>query len=256
MSKINHEMSKSIMNERQKLILNYLKEHRTASVTTLARMFFVSEATVRRDLVLIERSGLIRRTHGGAVLSYGAEEVSLFVRMNENRKKKEEAVRRALAHVPSDFKTIFLDSSSTALMLVEKLPLEHKTVVTNNLQSALLLSKFDGVDIVIPGGNLYSSSSSVKGAWTNSLLREFRFDLMISSCAAISDGGVYESALDQREIKRIAHENSAFHILLCDSTKLSGQGSYLVAPLSAYDVVALDSYTNEDHDTLRGARLV
>ena len=228
------------MNERQNLILNYLKDNRSASVSTLAKLLFVSEATVRRDLVLIERSGLIRRTHGGAVISYGAEEVSLFVRMNENRKKKEEAVRRALAHVPSDFKTIFLDSSSTALMLVEKLSLQNKTVVTNNLQSALLLSKIDGVDIVIPGGNLYSSSSSVKGSWTNSLLREFRFDLMICSCAAVADGGVYESALDQREIKRIAHQNSDYHILLLDSTKLAGQGTYFVAPLSSYEVVSVD----------------
>ena len=244
------------MNERQNLILNYLKEHRSAAVSTLARILFVSEATVRRDLVLIERNGLIRRTHGGAMLSYGAEEVSLFVRMNENRRKKEEAVRRALPHVPSDFKTVFLDSSSTALMLVEKLPLQNKTIVTNNLQSALRLSKFDGVDIVIPGGNLYSSSSSVKGAWTNSLLSEFRFDLMICSCAAVANGGVYESALDQREIKRIAHNNSAFHILLLDNTKLSGQGTYLVAPLSRYEVVALDSYADDDLETLKGAHLV
>ncbi len=244
------------MNERQQQILDYLKKNRSASVRVLAKLFFVSDATVRRDLEYIEKCGLIRRTHGGAVLSYGAEEVSLFVRMNENRARKEEAVKRALLHIPTDFKTVFLDSSSTALLLVERLPLEHKTVVTNNLQSALLLSKIDGVNIIIPGGNLYSSSSSVKGAWTNSLLREFRFDLMISSCAALYDGGAYESALDQREIKRIAHERSAFHILLADQSKLNGQGTYLVAPLSSYEVVAIDGDVHADNGTLRGAKLV
>lgn len=255
MSKINHEMSIK-MNERQEIIVEYLKKNRSASVGTLARLLFVSEATVRRDLAEIEKSGLVRRTHGGAVLSYGAEEVSLFVRMNENRGAKEEAVRRALPYVPTDFKTVFLDSSSTALLLVQRLSLEHKTVVTNNLQSALLLSKIDGVDIVIPGGNLYSSSSSVKGAWTNSLLREFRFDLMISSCASIIDGGAYESALDQREIKRIAFERSAYHILLADKSKINGQGSYFVAPLSGYEVLSLGGEGEEDEVALRGGRLV
>jgi DeoR/GlpR family transcriptional regulator of sugar metabolism len=176
--------------------------------------------------------------------------------LNENRIAKEEATRRALPYVPDDFKTVFLDSSSTALLLVQKLPLEHKTVVTNNLQSALLLSKIDGVDIVIPGGNLYSSSSSVKGAWTNSLLREFRFDLMICSCACISDGGAYESALDQREIKRIAYERSAFHILLADQSKINGQGAYFVAPLSGYEVVALGGDGDFDKEAIRGAKLV
>ena len=255
MSKFNHEMSKQMI-ERQEIIMDYLKKNRSASVAALAKLLFVSEATVRRDLSEIEQNGLIRRTHGGAVLSYGAEEVSLFVRMNENRGAKEEAARRALPHVPKDFKTVFLDSSSTALLLVQKLPLEHKTVVTNNLQSALLLSKIDGVDIVIPGGNLYSSSSSVKGAWTNSLLREFRFDLMISSCASISDGGTYESALDQREIKRIAFERSTFHILLADRTKINGQGSYFVAPLSGYEVTSIGGEGENDEVALRGARLV
>ena len=244
------------MNERHQIIVEYLKKHRSANVGVLSRLLFVSEATVRRDLAEIEKSGQIRRTHGGAVLSYGAEEVSLFVRMNENRGAKEDAVRRALPYVPTDFKTVFLDSSSTALLLVQRLPLEHKTVVTNNLQSALLLSKIDGVDIVIPGGNLYSSSSSVKGAWTNSLLREFRFDLMISSCASIADGGTYESALDQREIKRIAHERSTFHILLADASKINGQGSYFVAPLSEYEVVALGGEGKMDEKALVGANLV
>ena len=75
-------------------------------------------------------------------------------------------------------------------------------------------------------------------------------------CAAVADGGVYESALDQREIKRIAHQNSDYHILLLDSTKLAGQGTYFVAPLSSYEVVSVDRYTDADLDTLRGARLV
>ncbi len=180
----------------------------------------------------------------------------MFVCMNENRGAKEDAVRRALPYVPTDFKTVFLDSSSTALLLVQKLPLEHKTVVTNNLQSALLLSKIDGVDIIIPGGNLYSSSSSVKGAWTNSLLREFRFDLMISSCASIADGGAYESALDQREIKRITFERSSYQILLADKTKINGQGPYFVAPLSEYKVVAIGGEGEIDEDALRGVRIV
>ena len=250
-----HEMSIP-MNERQEIITEYLKKHRTASVGALAKLLFVSEATVRRDLIEIEKSGQIRRTHGGAVLSYGAEEVSLFVRMNENRGAKEEAVRRALPYVPKDFKTVFLDSSSTALLLVQRLSLKGKTVVTNNLQSALLLSKIDGVDIVIPGGNLYSSSYSVKGAWTNSLLREFRFDLMISSCAAIVDGGTYESAMDQREIKRIAHERSAFHILLADQSKINGQGSYFVAPLAEYEIVAIGGEGERNEEALRGAHTV
>lgn len=124
------------INERQNEILRTLKESKTASVNALAKALYVSEATIRRDLAEMKSMGLIERSHGGAILPENAEEISIFFRMEKNANEKERAATKALPHIPP-FKSLFIDSSSTALALAERLDLSFKTVVTNNLQTAL-----------------------------------------------------------------------------------------------------------------------
>lgn len=107
-------------------------------VKNLAASFYVSEATIRRDLKEMQAMGLIERSHGGAVLPENAEEVSIFVRIGKNAKEKERAATNALKILPEfTFKSVFVDSSSTALALAERMDLSYKTVVTNNLQTAM-----------------------------------------------------------------------------------------------------------------------
>ena len=116
------------LTERQNEILKRLKENKTASVNELAKTLFVSEATIRRDLAEMKSMGLVERSHGGALLPENAEEMSIFFRMEKNANEKERAATKALPYIPS-FKSVFIDSSSTALALAERLDLSFKTVV-------------------------------------------------------------------------------------------------------------------------------
>ena len=75
--------------ERQERILEYLKAHKNATVKTLSKMLFVSEATLRRDLQELQSMGLIERNHGGARLHENADEISIFFRLQKNAKEKE-----------------------------------------------------------------------------------------------------------------------------------------------------------------------
>ena len=70
----------AFVNERITGILEHLKEHRSASVETLAKMFYVSEASIRRDLKEMQKMGMIERSRGGALYYENADEVSIFVR--------------------------------------------------------------------------------------------------------------------------------------------------------------------------------
>ena len=69
------------LTERQNEILKYLKEEKKAGVNVLAKLLYVSEATIRRDLTEMQTMGLIERSHGGAILPDNAEEISMFFRM-------------------------------------------------------------------------------------------------------------------------------------------------------------------------------
>lgn len=244
-----------LTNERQEQILNILKMRHSATVKTLANSLFVSTATIRRDLNEMQKLGLIERSHGGAVILEEADEVSIFVRINENAKEKERAAFQALNLIPKDFKSVFLDSSSTVLALAQRLDLSRKTVMTNNLQTAVALSRMDDVNLLIPGGNIYSKGNSVVGSWTTSLLKDFSFDLMLCSCAAIKDKCAFENSIEQREVKRTVFERSECRILVCDHSKLTKKGTYMFQPLSCFDGVVFDYLTDEDRNSLGDARV-
>lgn len=226
-------------NERHNQILSIIKSNRNVTVKELTSLLFVSEATVRRDLSEMQRLGLIERTHGGAVVSDNAEEISHFVRVIKNAKEKEQIASIALAHLPI-FHSVFIDGSSTALALAERMNLEHKTVVTYNLQTALRLSKKPNVNLMILGGAVRYNNASATGAWTAKLVNEFCFDLLISSCSAIRGDEVLENSADQKEIKQNALQKSRFKILLADHTKFEGSAIYRSSTLSDYDVIVSD----------------
>ncbi|MDE5896561.1 MAG: DeoR/GlpR family DNA-binding transcription regulator [Clostridia bacterium] len=240
-----------LSNERQEGILNLLRKEKSAAVKEIAASLYVSEATVRRDLKEMQDLGLLKRSHGGAVLLERADEISIFVRMTENAREKELAAANALGHVPP-FRTVFLDSSSTVLALAQRLDLSEKTVFTNSLQTAIRLSKVRGIRLVLIGGNVSPTGASVSGSWANSLLREFRFDLMLSSCAALGSACAYETSLEQRELKRTAFERSSVKILIADHTKFGANAPYLFHDFSAFDKIVFDLIPESERASLRG----
>lgn len=228
------------LTERQNEILRKLKENKTAVVSELAQDLFVSEATIRRDLAEMKSMGLIERSHGGALLPENAEEISIFFRMEKNASEKERAATKALPYIPP-FKTVFIDSSSTALALAERIDLNFKTVVTNNLQTAIQLSKKPNITLILLGGNVHFNTNSATGSWTARQLQDFTFDLMISSCAAVLGSDVFERSLEQKEIKRVAFERCRYRVLLIDHTKFEAHGTYRLSSLSDYNVVVTDT---------------
>lgn len=228
------------LTERQNEILKRLKDKKSASVSVLAKDLYVSEATIRRDLAEMKSMGLIERSHGGALLPDNAEEISIFFRMEKNASEKERAATKALPHIPP-FKSVFIDSSSTALALAERIDLSYKTVVTNNLQTAIQLSKKPNINLILLGGSVHFNTNSATGSWTARQLADFKLDLMISSCAAIIGSEVFERSLEQKEIKRAAFLRCQKRILLIDHTKFEAVGTYRLSALSDYDLIATDT---------------
>lgn len=228
------------LNERQNDILDILKQDKKANVKQLAKKLYVSEATIRRDLVEMKTLGLIERNHGGAILPENSEEISIFIRMTKNAKEKERLASLALPYVP-EFHSVFLDSSSTALAFAQRLDLSFKTVVTNNLQTAIQLSKKPNVNLVLLGGNVQFNTISSTGSFTARQIAEFSFDLMISSCAAVENDETFERSLEQKEIKRAAFARSRLKFLLADQSKFTVGGTYRLAKLEEYDLIVTDA---------------
>lgn len=226
--------------ERSLSILEYLKKNKTATVEELASNLYVSAATVRRDLNEMQKMGQIERSHGGAILVERADEISIFVRQIKNAREKERVASVALKRLP-DFSTVFIDNSSTCLALAERMNLSHKTVVTNGLQIAMSVARNDGVTLIMPGGEIKYNTTAVLGSYTVETLNNLHFDLSLTSCAALSDDGCYESSLDTMQIKRTAINNSTHKLLMFDRTKINATATFRTAGLDCFDALITDA---------------
>lgn len=233
-------------NERLSQILDYLKEHRSASVEELADTLYVSVATVRRDLTELQKRGQINRSHGGAVLMEGADEISFFIRQIKNAREKEEVAFIALNHMP-EFQTMFIDNSSTCLALAQRMNLAHKTVVTNGLNVAMRISRQDHVNLIMPGGEVKFNTTAVLGSMATNYLNNLKFDLSIISCAAVDRDGSYEFSLESMQVKKTALLNSKTKILIFDNTKVNTSATFKTAALDFFDYI----FTNADDMLLR-----
>lgn len=240
------ENNRMFTSERFKMITDYLKAHSRATIQELSNLLFVSPATIRRDLIEMQKLGMIQRTHGGAVFTEAAEGVSIFARIVKNAEDKEQTATIAIAKLP-DFQSAFLDNSSTCLALAERLDLSHKTIITNGLQAAMNLSKKKDLKIILLGGEVQYNTNSADGEIAIEMMKRFKVDLMLSSCASVQLDGTYERGIQIMELKKTAFERSKYHVLLADVHKFYDDGMYRTKTLEDYDAI----YTNAPDDVVR-----
>ena len=208
--------------ERQEEILDILNRKKSVTVEELASELFVSGATIRRDLKNMEQQGLLKRSHGGAILfkpSIG-EETAFALREQENTSAKRKIANIASRLIKSG-QSIFMDSSSTTGAVIPFLNnFKYLSVTTTGLRNALLLSQTNTMNIYIAGGVVLNHSNSIVGTDTVDCISKFHADLALISCMGV-DGkaGFTDASIEQAKLKQQMRKNSQQVAVLCDSTK-------------------------------------
>lgn len=211
--------------ERQQLILSILKERQAVTVDELCARLYSSGATIRRDLQILENSGQLRRTHGGAVFLDGnAKDFPLQMREAENLTAKDIIAERALPHIRSG-QTIFMDASSTVCQLAARLTrFRNLRVITNGLKTADILAGIEGITVYSTGGRLRENAKSFVGVQAMEAAARFNADLAFFSCRGIHpEGGITDSTEEEADLKRVFIRQSRRAFLLCDSSKVGKQ---------------------------------
>ena len=243
-----------LTNERQNQILNYLKDKKSVSIPTLSKILYVSEATARRDIKALSDLGLVERYHGGALFPESTDEQPMPFRIRKSSVEKNKVVQKALGALPS-FRSVFLDGSSTVLALAEHLNLMSKTVITNSLEIALLLSRRPEINLTMLGGNVRYNTNTTAGSFTAKQIELISVDLMICSCAAVKTSECAERSIEQAELKRAVFERSERRILLVDNTKFGAFGTYSLLKLTDFDAVITNKKPSDDILSL-GANII
>ena len=191
------------------------------TVGELSQEFGLSEVTIRTDLQALAESGLVLRTHGGAV-SVNANRDYLSLNLRRQQQVLEKAhIGSAAAALIRDGDAIFLDSSSTALAIAQCLK-DHRylTVATNGLAVAQELLDAAGVDVVVIGGRLRKDTASLVGTSGLDLLKHINLQKGFFGSHGITvEEGLTDVSADEAELKRPVVQVCREVIAVVDRTK-------------------------------------
>jgi DeoR family glycerol-3-phosphate regulon repressor len=207
--------------ERREKIMALLEAEKAITVESLASRLYVSGATLRRDLQLLEEEGCIRRTRGGALLPVQrVQDIPLYARRQERMQEKQ-AIARAASRFFAPGDTLILDASTSALALSEELKImDSLTVVTSGLLTAQAFA-VPGRQVLCTGGTLRENSASLTGEDAAVFLKSHHGTWTVFSCRGLTAEGVWESAPEEAALKRSMLDAGEKHMLLCDATKLN-----------------------------------
>jgi DeoR/GlpR family transcriptional regulator of sugar metabolism len=220
----------SDVEDRQQQIVNHLKLNQFAKITDLVDLVNYSEATVKRDLVLLEKSGLIRRVRGGAMLVDNQKiDVPYMMKITQLDEATEKRYIADLAStVIKDDMVLFLDSSTTSLHLVRNLGrFEGLQIITNGIITAAMLSEFTSAKVSVVGGTIVQKRATINGAKAYNDVLTYSADLAIISCRGFDFyQGVTETHEGEALVKRAFRKQANHLMVLATQEKLEQRFIY------------------------------
>lgn len=242
--------SSGLVSKRQQLILQYLKENGTVKVDDLSKKLGVSPITIRRDLQLFEDNGIVEKFYGGATLVERAlDDDPSFSASSEEYVSQKHAIANRAASLVEDGDIIFINSSSTALLILEYLEDKQVTVVTNN-GKALQISSSPNIDLVLTGGEVNRRKLCMVGDYATHLLSKISADKCFLGVSGVSAAlGISTSVLQETTINSMMLKKcNGPTIILADSSKVGKNHNFLIGEINRISYLITDS--NADPEEL------
>lgn len=215
-------------NEREQEILKLLSSEGYITVKQLSRLLYTSESSVRRDLAILEKQGLVARSYGGVELCKNSSMVIPFsTRAHHNIHAKKIMAQKA-NHLIHEGDIVFLDQSSSAFFVAhEVLKKSNITVVTNNIEIISFLSQSE-IDIISSGGRLSKSNRNcLMGDDAHQIFEQIHADIAFFSTKALSSEGIlFDCVREEVCIRNTMLAHARKKVFLCDSEKLNQLSGY------------------------------
>jgi len=240
--------------ERQRKIIEELNLNGRVLVAELVKLCRVSQETIRRDLSQLERSGILQRSHGGAVINrrrqgnnnhsrnlHNENEATFRQRMNENEQPKMQIAKRALDFI-SVGDCLLLDSSTTCWFLARQLPDIELTVLTNSLRTIQALAVKSHIRTICLGGEYSDRYEDFHGVVAELPLKEFLINKIFFSCSGMGgDGYLREGNENGAHLKQQMLLAAERKYLLMDASKFSRPSFARICHYRDVDFLITDS---------------
>ena len=216
----------------------------------LCRDLDASESSVRRDLDVLERQGVLKRVYGGAVPVLPPGNTFEFAVEQERLSDEKSRIARVTAGLIEDGQTVILDGGSTVAAVAQELASRSLHVVTNSLPIAEALESKRNVELTLTGGYLDPRIRVMLGPLCEQMLSLIRADVVIMGIGSVSDAGFSNNntLVVGSEQKMIEIANKL--IIVADHTKFGRSAMIPVAQLEVADVVVSDTGLDPEYVSL------
>jgi DeoR family transcriptional regulator, glycerol-3-phosphate regulon repressor len=231
----------SVLSPRQHQILALARQLGAVMVEDLAQRFAVTPQTIRKDLNELCDGRMLARTHGGAMLTSGVENMAYESRRQIAAAEKQVIGRRAAELIPNNC-SLFINIGTTTEEVARSL-VHHEglLVITNNVHVATILMPCAKIDVIIAGGALRRADGGIVGETAVDFISQFKVDHAVIGASAIDDEGAMLD-FDFREV-RVAQaivSNARSVILVADAMKFTRSAPVRIGHLSQMDVFVTD----------------
>ena len=231
--------------ERRQAMAELVSQQGRLSVNELADAYGITTETVRRDLSMLERAGIIRRVHGGAVPAEALTRLETAVgdRDLAHADQKDRIARAALDQLPASGGSVLLDAGTTTSRVATHLPLDLKlTVVTNAVPIASRLAGLSNVDLHLLPGRVRRTTQAAVGEDTVAALGVLRTDVVFLGTNGIDlDHGLTTPDHSEAAAKRAMVRAGRRVVVLADSSKIGEDHTVRFAELADVDVLVTDA---------------
>jgi DeoR family transcriptional regulator of aga operon len=246
--------------QRLNQIVSATLERGTVDVVTLAGQFAVSQATIRRDLDVLEKQRLVSRTHGGATTNAAFNDLPLGYKTAQDLTEKRQIARQGLEFLRGA-RVIGMTGGTTvtefARLLLDR---DGLTVVTNALNIATDLVANPGLRVFAAGGEVRGSSHETVGPPAEAFLSDYNIDVAFLGVDGVDgESGCTNYDPVGARVNAVLQQRARMSVVLADATKISRVALAQVCAMSQVDVLITDSRAPQaalDQIRRQGCRVV
>ncbi len=227
-------------------IARLVEEDERVSVGALTSRFHVTDASIRRDLMILEDAGRLRRIHGGAVARLDARARGTYATKQRENREVKARIGAAAAGLIGAGEVAFLDSGTTVAQVAAHIPVVLRragaiTVVTNSLPVIDEIGDWESPHLICLGGLYLPDYQALVGPQTIAAVRELSADIVFLGCDGLSiEAGLTTPHMLVAEVGATLASRGRRIVAVADSSKLGRQGFTPIVPLHVVHVLITD----------------
>ena len=240
--------------ERLRAIQDALSRLDFVSLEDLCAALGVSRATVRRDLIQLERNRNIRRVHGGAMSTSSREDALDYRRLAVSCQEEKMRIGRIAAEQIQDGQTVILGGGSTVAEAARCLLARPIQIITNSIPVAQIFWECRQTEVTLTGGSLYPRLGIQFGPICERMLQSISADAAILGIRGITADGLSDSSTLVVGSIRAMMKSAQRVVILADHTKFGRNAMVHVADLAELSQIISDNDLAQEHRQLLDER--